>query len=165
VRCGSRRRLRGYEAKGSRRRPMDRHLPPLTCLSYKSSSALSLSRQPLRGGGIVRCCKKAAPRQTRYTWSGKRTMSVVLYLAEVPPRVVARMLFGTGQPRLSINRQPQISLPRCWSRAPIVRSSRLLRLAPSSSGNPPSTLARPPALPLQDAHRKAHWPASLPLNG
>jgi hypothetical protein len=57
---------------------IDRHLPPLTCFLYKSSSALSLSRQPLRGGGMVRCCKKAAGRQTRYSCARKRTMGGVL---------------------------------------------------------------------------------------
>lgn len=165
VRCGSRRRLGGFGVKGSPRRPMDRHLPPLTCRSYKSSSALSLSRQPLRGGGMARCCKKAASRQTRYTWTRKRTMSELLYLTSAPPRVVASMLFRTGQPP-TIDKPPA---PKSPSHAaghvrPIVRSSRLLS-RPRPSAKTPGDLARPPALPLQDAHRKAHWPASLPLNG
>jgi hypothetical protein len=51
------------------------------------------------------------------------------------------------------------------------RSSVRLRLpshasrAISHHPRRPPSLARPPALPLQDAHRKAHWPASLPLDG
>jgi len=35
---------------------MNRHLPPLTCLSYMSSSTLKLCRQPLCGGGILERC-------------------------------------------------------------------------------------------------------------
>jgi len=35
---------------------MNRHLPPLICLSYMSSSTLKLCRQPLCGGGILERC-------------------------------------------------------------------------------------------------------------
>jgi hypothetical protein len=63
------------------------NVPPLMCLWYKSSSALSLSRQPLRGGGgMARCCKKAAARQTRYSRGSKRTMARCYSYAESPPR-------------------------------------------------------------------------------
>ena len=138
VRCGSRRRLGGFEVKGSPHRPMDRHLPPLTCRSYKSSSALSLSRQPLRGGGMARCCKKAASRQTRYTWTRKRTMSELLYLTSAPPALSRACCFAQDSPRLSINRRlpnrPRTLLVTC------ARSS--VRLG---SCHVPGPLPKPPA--------------------
>lgn len=52
--CGSRRRQVWVVWWRGQYWPMDRDLPPLTCLSYMSPSALKLSRQPLIGGGIAR---------------------------------------------------------------------------------------------------------------
>ena len=103
---------------------------PARASSGKRRKPRSLSRQPLRGGGMARCCKKAAARQTHYRRGRKRIMGVV-YSCTRSPRVVARILLAQRSHSPSIPRQaPSVTLDHVTRSS--VPSSRLLRLAPSA---------------------------------
>jgi hypothetical protein len=85
--CGARRRLEESCSESEAHRPIDGHVPPLICFSYMSPSALSLSRQPLVGGGMfwtVELMQEySSTLQKALSWCGRLWpgMGVVLMMA------------------------------------------------------------------------------------